>query len=249
MNLFLCANWYGRQKAHDFALVSYMGAGDRADLRNDAVTKVLLESQLGAERAGLVLERASKSSESFSQHYIGNVEIPSPGRPINQHLQKQLIQPVRRLEAIAPEISQWSINQSQFYANLQFLGQATQMRPAVDQLVEEARRTPPTRAQQLHLAILEGDQTNISAALESLQKSDRKMKQTANAQAQGALALGQWQQATEAFADGAQQASTQESQFEHAHYATLYAHICNQLGGSTQPTDLEAEFTPLDSFV
>jgi len=74
------------------------------------------------------------------------------------------------------------------------------------------------------------------------------MKQTAFAQAEGALALGKWQQAAEAFAAGAQ-VSTQEAQFKHAHDASLHAHICHQLSRSASPTSLATEFSPFNEFV
>lgn len=250
--LILNALWYGRQKAHGFALVSYMGARDRADLRGDAVTKTLLESQLGAERAGSVLEKASQFSKSFSQNYIGSLEKSPADRPINPYLQKQLRQTVRRLEGIAPEISQWSIDRDQFYVNLarsfQQLGHVSKTRQAVDQLVKQKRRAPLTKIWQLRLAIREGNSANISAALESLQKSDRKMKQTALAQAEGALALGKWREAAEAFEAGTR-LSAQQSLHEQANYFTLHGYICAQLSENTPVNSLETEFTPFDDFV
>ena len=250
--LILCATWYGHHQAHDFALVSYMGAGDRADLREDAVTKTLLTSQLGADRASTILEAASQFPNTFSQNYIGSIPTPLVDRPINLHLQKQLIQTSRRLEGISLEIKEWSINRDQFHAYLarhyQLLGQAPQMRRIVDLLVKQNRRASITKTSQLQLAILEGNQADIIATLDSLQKSDHKMKRTALAQAQGALALGKWHQAAEAFETGAR-ASAKESQFERAHYGTLHAHICHQLSGSTSSTNLATAFAPIDDSV
>jgi hypothetical protein len=250
--LILCATWYGHHQAHDFALVSYMGARDRADLREDAVTKTFLSSQLGPDRADVILAGASQFSKTFSQNYIGRSPSPPVDRPINPFLQKQLIQKIRRLEGLAPEISEWSIYRDQFYGILAhhygLLGQASPMRQTVELLVKQNRRAAITTTSQLQLAIIEGNQADIIATLDSLQKSDRKMKRTALAQAQGALALGKWDQAADAFETHAQ-ASSKESQFERAHYVTLHAHICNQLSGSTSSASLATAFAPPDEFV